>query len=129
MAGVQKRLRYMRDSVYLTSFSVDPDHDTPERLAEYAKKHDAKQSTWRFLTGDLEVVKKAVVDGFKMPIEKGEPLPSQEDVPISDQLLNITHGTRFVLIDRHLRIRGYYETDEESIDRLLGDVALIGSEQ
>jgi protein SCO1/2 len=128
MASLQKRLRYMRDSVYLTSFSVDPEHDTPEKLSAYAEKYGAKQSTWRFLTGDLGVVKKAVVDGFKMPIEAGEPLPAQDDVPVADQLLNITHGTRFVLIDRQLRIRGYYETDEESLDRLLGDVALVGAE-
>lgn len=128
MATVQKRLRYMRDSVYLTSFSVDPEHDTPERLSAYAEKYGAKQSTWRFLTGDIDHVKAAVVDGFKMPIEAGEPLPQDDDVPVADQLLNITHGTRFVLIDRHHRIRGYYETDEESLDRLLGDVALVGAE-
>lgn len=134
MKKVQKRLKYMRDGVYLTSFSVDPEHDTPERLLAYAKKHEAKQSTWRFLTGDASAVKAAVVDGFKQPIAPGEPLPQgsvhegDDDVPVGDQLLNITHGTRFVLVDRQHRIRGYYETDEASLDDLLGDIALVGLE-
>ncbi|MEQ8280335.1 MAG: SCO family protein [Deltaproteobacteria bacterium] len=128
MKKVQKRLKYMRDGVYLTSFSVDPEHDTPERLLAYAKKHEAKQSTWRFLTGELGAVQAAVVDGFKQPIAPGEPLPADDEMPVGDRLMNITHGTRFVLVDRQHRIRGYYETDEASLDDLLGDIALVGLE-
>lgn len=34
------------------SISIDPEHDTPATLAEYAKKFKAG-SNWQFLTGDL----------------------------------------------------------------------------
>ncbi|MGE0081003.1 MAG: SCO family protein [Thiohalomonadaceae bacterium] len=40
----------------LVSVSIDPDHDTPERLREYAARYDADDN-WVFLTGGLEQVK------------------------------------------------------------------------
>jgi len=117
MSKLQKRLRYMRDSTHLVSFSVDPENDTPEVLNEYATKHGANHLRWRFLTGDLSVVKKAVVEGFKLPMDP--------ETPIDDQLMNITHGNRFVLVDANLRIRGYYDPDEAGIQKLLNDVAYL----
>ena len=39
----------------LVSFSVDPEHDTPAVLTDYAKKYEADLSSWRFLTGEVEV--------------------------------------------------------------------------
>jgi protein SCO1/2 len=122
MSKLQKRLRYMRDSTNLVSFSVDPENDTPEKLYDYASKHKANHLRWRFLTGDVAAVKKAVVEGFKLPMEK------ETDMPVDDQLMNIAHGTRFVLVDPQLRIRGYYEIDEAGIAKLLEDVAFL-SEQ
>jgi protein SCO1/2 len=119
MAKVQKRVRHMRDTVQLVSFSVDPENDTPEVLLEYAKKHDANQLRWRFLTGELGSVKTAVVQGFKLPMEK--------DPPVDDALLSITHGSKLVLVDQSLRIRGYYDTDDESIQRLMADLAAVGN--
>lgn len=124
MAGLQKRLRHMRDGIHLVSFSVDPEHDTPEVLAEYARKHKANQLRWRFLTGDLGTVREAVVEGFKLPMQKDD-LP--EDA--ADALLTITHGTKFVLVDPALRIRGYYDTDDASIQELLQDIGYLSERE
>jgi protein SCO1/2 len=48
-ARVQKRLG---SRVALLSITIDPRHDTPARLAEYAKIQGADPDGWRFLTGD-----------------------------------------------------------------------------
>ena len=50
-AKLQERLggRLGKD-VFLLSFSVDPDYDTPERLKEYAGRFRARPG-WTFLTG------------------------------------------------------------------------------
>jgi protein SCO1/2 len=48
-------------NVRMVSISIDPEHDTPARLQEYAQKFRAKQQ-WRFLTGkrqDIVAVQKA----------------------------------------------------------------------
>ena len=50
-AQVQAKLGGER--VHLVSISIDPEEDTPARLAEYARKFHAGPS-WRFYTGSVE---------------------------------------------------------------------------
>lgn len=52
MAWIQRELgaRFGRD-VFFVSISVDPEHDTPEVLARYARAHRFDPSEWAFLTG------------------------------------------------------------------------------
>jgi protein SCO1/2 len=108
--------------VGLVSLSVDPEHDTPERLKQYAQRFGADSADWRFLTGPVEGVQKTIVDGFKIsmgrvPLKEGATEPSD---------FEIVHGQKFVLVDRKGQIRGYYDVDlPEGIDRLAGDVALL----
>jgi protein SCO1 len=98
----------------LVSFSVDPENDTPEVLRAYARKYDVDPASWRFLTGDLEVVRTTAVDGVKMALD-GKADPSKPDY-------GILHGTYLVLIDRNLQLRGYYRTEStEDTARLLDD--------
>src|SRR2546429_4462266 len=40
--------------VKLVSFTVDPEHDTPSALAEYAARYHAQPERWHFLTGPRE---------------------------------------------------------------------------
>jgi protein SCO1/2 len=105
----------------LISFSVDPDNDTPPVLLQYAKRYGADLRTWAFLTGDLSVVKRTVVDGFKLALD-GKPDPNAENG-------GIIHGSHLVLVDKLLAIRGYYRTDDEDdMKRLVDDAkALSGS--
>jgi protein SCO1/2 len=49
-AQVQKALGPERENLRLVSISIDPEHDTPERLKAYAAKFGAG-AEWRFLTG------------------------------------------------------------------------------
>ena len=57
MAGVRTQLAPVRSQVQIVSFSVDPAHDTPAVLKDYAQKHDADQPDWTFLTGAIDQVK------------------------------------------------------------------------
>jgi len=49
---LQSRLGNYRDKVHLVSISIDPEHDTPEVLREYANKIGAGEG-WQFYTGTL----------------------------------------------------------------------------
>lgn len=51
-AQVQSELGTESDAVRMISFSIDPEHDTPERLREYAGRFNAGPQ-WQFLTGSL----------------------------------------------------------------------------
>jgi len=118
---VKRRVRGMGRGVHLVSFSVDPERDTPEKLLEYSRKYQASPAQWSFLTGPLEQVTEAVVLGFKMPIDPGE--------PDERGIFDITHGTRMVLVDPRGRIRGYYESDAEGIEALLYDLKLLAAHE
>jgi protein SCO1/2 len=98
----------------LVSFSVDPEHDTPEVLRAYAQKHGADTTTWRFLTGDLEVVRRTSEQGFKLALD-GKATPDAEH-------FGLFHGSHLVLVDTAGKIRGYYRTSEdEQMKQLLAD--------
>lgn len=50
---LQEMLGEDRNKVRMVSISIDPEQDTPERLAAYARKHDAA-AQWHFYTGTNE---------------------------------------------------------------------------
>ena len=99
------------EGVRRVSISVDPVHDRPEVLAEYARSHGVgPDDDWLFLTGPRPEVIDLVQEGFKLGVAED---PANEDEPI-------THSTKFVLVDGEGRIRGYYDgLDPGSRDELV----------
>jgi len=94
-------------SVKLVSFTVDPSHDTPEVLAAYANLHHASPENWYFLTGPVPTLQLLDKDVFKL----------------GDIDSTLEHSTRFVLIDRSMQIRGYYDSSEpDAVSRLIDDI-------
>jgi protein SCO1/2 len=80
--------------VAFVSITVDPEHDTPEVLKEYAEAFDADLAGWSFLTGDFDAVRKAAL-GYGVVI-----------LPAADELID--HNTLTTLIDRHGTMRVQY---------------------
>jgi cytochrome oxidase Cu insertion factor (SCO1/SenC/PrrC family) len=101
----------------LVSVSVDPGHDTPEVLREYAARYDADLERWTFLTGDPAAVYRLSIDGFKLAAgEREDWEPGVDDGPF-------VHSTRMALVDAGGIIRGYYDgTDAAEMDRLRTDL-------
>ncbi|HET8935488.1 MAG TPA: SCO family protein [Polyangiales bacterium] len=92
------------------SFSVDPEHDTPERLRAFAQQHGVAVDHFWFLTGPIAEVKRVVTLGFKQamqaePIREGQPR-------------NVLHGTHFVLVDQRGEIRGFFANDKDGHEAL-----------
>ncbi len=107
MRDLQERLKtegLFGSQVVLLSFSVDPQYDTPEVLAQYGQRFHADPAGWRFLTGDVDVVHHLLQDGFK--VGAAEPAAGRGNDP------GLLHTSRFVLIDRSGQIRGYPGFDE-----------------
>jgi protein SCO1/2 len=102
--------------VRFVSFSVDPVHDTPRVLQDYAESFGAP-GRWLFLTGDKGAIHRLTREGFKLALD--DTAPVNEDEPI-------LHSTRFVLVDGDGRIRGYYEAfDEEAVKKLVKDLEAL----
>lgn len=123
LVGLRKQLPEDR-SLAFVSFSVDPEHDTPEKLKAFAEGHGADRADWYFLTGPLDQVRTVVTKGFKQAMELE---PVQEGKP-----RNVLHGSHFVLVDRKGEIRGFFRSDsdglaelEKATKRLLKDEARL----
>lgn len=111
-AAMSRLQNSLPPEVHLASFSVDPERDTQEALAEYADERRADRRRWHFLTGKKEELYDLSVKGFKLALD---------DTGGTD-VEPITHSTRLVLVDKEGRIRGYYGgTEDEEIKRLLND--------
>jgi protein SCO1/2 len=116
MSELQKPLR--ESDVHLVSISVDPEKDTPEVLRGYAEKLKAQPGRWDFLTGSKATIYDLSRNGFKLaPDENGD-----QGVPV--------HSTRFVLVDRHGEIRGYYDAlAPDGVTKVLADANHLLREQ
>lgn len=110
--NMRKLQKVLPDEIRMVSFSVDPARDTPSVLAQYAKHYAADEQRWVFLTGTREALYDLSIKGFKLAI----------DDTIGTEAEPITHSTRFVLVDRHGQIRGYYSgTEDEGLKQLSED--------
>jgi protein SCO1/2 len=113
MLGAQMQRLYKampKDAAFaLVSVTVDPEKDTPERLAAYAKDLGVQDARWVFLTGKKTVIKQLITEGFRLVAEPG--VRSDDD--------EIMHSTKLVLVDAAGHIRGYYDgTLSESADEI-----------
>jgi len=124
MAALQRALRQRGLAARLVSFSVDPTHDTPEVLRDYGRRFAADETQWLFVTGEREALHRLIGEGFRLSVAERSP----EQAGDGGEL--ITHSDRFVLVDRQLRIRGYYHgSDADDVARLRRDAAALRAER
>ena len=87
----------------LVSFTVDPLRDTPEVLSGYARRYRAQPARWTILTGSREQLNYLSRTVFK----------------VGDIEADLVHSTRMILVDRQMRIRGFYDSaDPAEITKL-----------
>jgi len=112
MRQVQSETAGLAD-VRLVSFTVDPAHDTPPVLAAYSKHFLAQPGRWFFLTGEPGRLNDLGLNAFHLNPVDG----------------SLDHSTRFTLIDRRGRIRGYYAfSDDDFPKQLVADVRRLERE-
>jgi len=104
---------YAFKGLKFVSFTVDPERDTPEILAAYAKRYKADPARWFFLTGRREIISTVAKDGFQV---------GALDIAQS-------HSTRVMLVDGQGRVRGHFPTTEkEEFDALLAGISAVYKE-
>ena len=112
LSHVQPLLAEFPD-VRIVSFSVDPKRDTPQALTDYASRYHAQPGLWYFLTGDQKVLDALDRRAFMLGDVDGSLEPS----------------TRFVLVDRQGKIRGYYgAAQDDPTPNLIVDIRRLERE-
>lgn len=83
--------------VRFVSISVDPSHDTPAVMHEYASRM-RNDERWVFLTGDRDTILKLSIYGFKLAAGEA---PQAGAEPL-------LHSSKFIVADKTGMIREYY---------------------
>lgn len=118
LTRVQDIFRKEPNLVFL-SYSVDPEHDKPEQLREYATRYEAIPGKWYFLTGDKTVIYRLAQRGYYLPVV---------DAGVSNGNPDETfiHSEKLVLVDKDGIIRGFYDgTDKKDVDRLVLETRVL----
>ena len=108
--------------VKFVSLTVNPLFDTPPVLKRYAERHEADQTRWHFLTGLKTNVYDLGINGLKFAVLDNTNRTIPEDL--------FLHSTQFVLVDKHGKIRAWFEgTDEVERQQLLRAVKKLAREK
>jgi protein SCO1 len=113
----QLRERFDREGldIEMVSFTVDPEHDTPEVLAEYLAAQGVQSDRWRFVTSDPSdrgAVLRLSRDGFKLGV-------GNREADAGGVAYDIAHSTKLALVDGNGGVRGLYGiSDEHGTDEI-----------
>lgn len=114
MDQIQTQAKRLDPNARYYSISVDPEYDTPERLRVFAEKFHVDYAFWKFLTGDLKEIRRAVVESFMTALGERQVTSKGKD------LVEITHGEKFVLVDARAQIRAFMSAkSEKEIEEIL----------
>jgi protein SCO1/2 len=97
--------QFRGEEISFLSITVDPETDTPERLAEYAQGFQADANRWRFLTGPMSEIQLFAQRSFRIALER------------------VTHTEKLFLIDRWGKVRDQFSWDDPEEIRRLAEVA------
>lgn len=110
---------FQNDDVKILSFTVDPEVDDVKQMKNYAESHKANGNQWWFLTGDKDKLYSLARTSFFV-------LKPAEAKNLGDVGSDFIHTNNFVLVDRKMRIRGYYDgTNYDSVSDLIHDIDLL----
>jgi protein SCO1/2 len=102
--------------VRFVSFSVDPDHDTPEVLKQYAAIWKGDESRWLLLSTDRKTLYRTAA-GMRVAI-----------MPTDDQDDPVLHSSLFLLVDQQGQVRRVYNSSiDDAMRQLPADVALLAN--
>ena len=101
--------------VKLVTLTTDPDFDTPAVMKRYGERFGARPDRWLLLTGAKSEIARLAIDGLKLSALEKKPEERQTEVDL------FIHTTIFVVVDKHGRLRGGFETTEPGYEQPILD--------
>jgi protein SCO1/2 len=94
----------------LVTLTTDPDNDTPAVMKKYGERFNADFNRWKFLTGTKTEIAGLASGSLKL---SAVPVKLEDQKSVADLFI---HTTIFVIVDKHARLRGVFETGGEGVD-------------
>lgn len=106
-----------QDDIVLVSHTIDPEHDTPALLKDYAASLGVNTNKWQFLHGAKDSIY-ALAQKYMIIANEDPNAPG-----------GFAHSGAFLLVDGQARIRGVYDgTEPAQVDLLIKDIELLRKE-
>ena len=106
------------ENVRLVSLTVDPYHDTPSLLKDYALAKNIRNQQWQLLTGAKPDLYRYARKALFITATDGDGGPG-----------DFIHSDKLVLVDRANHIRGYYDgTEKSEVQLLINDIKRLLNE-
>lgn len=103
-------LTEIKTPIQFVAITVDPETDTEAKLLEYSKSFSYKDSSWIFVRTHPDSLRSVAVNNFM----------------VGDMESPMVHSTRYILVDKNSKIRGYYDgLDSKAIEKLKQDLKLL----
>lgn len=116
MVRVQNAFQNKGVPIEIVSFSVDPEHDKPAILKEFAQRHGADFSNWNLLTGYSMEEIQTIASAFKGNVEK---VKSDENMAL------FNHPSQFYLVDQTGKVRFFYDGLKPDVNKMIEDAKEI----
>jgi protein SCO1/2 len=101
--------------VQFMSISVDPNRDSVPLLSQYANNMGVQSDNWWLLTGNKDSIYRFAFEEMKVDKFSEEPISP-----------DFVHTSRFILIDKKMQVRGYYNgLDTVSLMHLAKDIGYV----
>jgi cytochrome oxidase Cu insertion factor (SCO1/SenC/PrrC family) len=94
----------------LVTLTTDPEFDSPAVLKKYGQRFNADFSRWTFLTGTKGEIAALASGSLKL---SAVPVKLEDQKSVADLFI---HTTIFVIVDKHARLRGFFETGGDGVD-------------
>ena len=72
MIELQNHFKGFQDDFGVASFTINPDHDTPEVLKAYAEQYGVTNPNWHFMTGDRDAIYDLANLGFNIYVGQND---------------------------------------------------------
>ncbi len=109
---LQHRIRGVIDRAAIVSISVDPATDTSAVLYNKAREMNSNPVVWKLLSAPRAQTE-SFVRSLNMPVE------------VETDLIGMMKREMFVLVDQDGNIRGFYDSDNEGVNRMMIDTGLL----
>jgi cytochrome oxidase Cu insertion factor (SCO1/SenC/PrrC family) len=117
--SVSAKDKALTQNMRLVSVSFDPEHDTPQHLAEYSEWVSETRSgcEWRFATAKSHAELEPILAAYNQAVDQ-RPNPADPQGPLY-------HTLRVFLVDRDGRIRNIYSSGTLDLRLVLADVKTL----
>jgi protein SCO1/2 len=115
--GGEVRNKVDTSIVQFISFTIDPERDSVSVLKNYADRFGVNPDNWWMLTGKKDSIYRFAFEELKVDKFSQEPISP-----------DFVHTSRFVLLDRDMIVRGFYDgldRDSTSLSQLARDIGLL----